>query len=163
MRRQRHHPIAEIDRLLQIVGNEESGDARLRDEREQFVLQFLPRHGVERAERLVHQQHGWVLRKAARDLQPLLHSARHLRGKVAGVLFEPDLGEQFGDARRTLAARSARGFEGERDIALRSAPRQQRIGVVLENDGDVARWRALGAAAVGHGAGRRLQQAGDQP
>ena len=75
-------------------------------------------------------------------------SARESGGRA----FEPDLGEQFGDARRTLAARQARSFEGERDIALRSAPRQQRIGVILENDGDVARWRALGAAAVGHGA-----------
>jgi hypothetical protein len=42
------------------------------------VLQILPRHGVERAERLVHQQDARLLRKAARDLQPLLHSARHL-------------------------------------------------------------------------------------
>jgi hypothetical protein len=54
--------------------------------------------------------------------------------------------EQLGDAVRTLRARRSRGFKRQRHIARRSAPRQQRFRIVLEDDSDIAvrafYWRA---------------------
>ena len=66
-----------------------------RDQAQDFVLQRLPRHGVERAERLVHQQHRRLLREAARDLHALLHAAGKLRRIVIGVIAEPDFFQEF--------------------------------------------------------------------
>ncbi len=53
------------------------------------ILQRLPRHGVEGAERLVHQQHLRLLRQRPRDLQPLLHAAGHLRRVFIAVRAQP--------------------------------------------------------------------------
>ena len=100
------HPVAEIDRLLEIVGDEE--DRRLRRARdfEHLVLQALARHRVERAERLVHHQRVGLLREAAGDLQPLLHAARHLRRVLLRV------SERGRPASASAAIRSRRSPRG---------------------------------------------------
>ena len=132
--------VAEIDRLLEVVRDEQHGRVPLGGDAQHLVLQRLARHGVERAERLVHQQHGRVLRQAARDLQPLLHAARELRGILLGVVGEADLGEQRRDARLPRsAAGTPHRLQRQADIAGDRAPGQQRAAVVLEHDGDVAR------------------------
>ena len=82
---ERDHAVAEIDRFFKVVGDEHHGGAARLDEAQDFVLQRLPRHGVERAERLVHQQHRGLLRETARDLHALLHAARELGRKMLGV------------------------------------------------------------------------------
>src|SRR2546422_9748987 len=51
------HLVGERDRFLEIVGDEEHRVARVRPEVEQLVLHEVARLHVERAERLVHQQH----------------------------------------------------------------------------------------------------------
>ena len=75
-----------------------------------LVLQALPRHRVERAERLVHQQRLGLLREAARELQALLHAARHLHRIFLGMIGQADLFQQFLDARRALRRSAARGL-----------------------------------------------------
>jgi hypothetical protein len=49
---------------------------------------------IERAERLIHQQHLRVDRERARDADALLLPARQSRWKRIALLAEPDLGEQ---------------------------------------------------------------------
>src|SRR6266478_3773282 len=51
-----HDTIGEQYRLVEIMGDEEDRLAGSRVDLQQLCLQFLPRLGIERAERLVHQQ-----------------------------------------------------------------------------------------------------------
>ena len=94
---QADHPIAEIDGLVEIMGDEHDARIAGRGDGERFVLQRLPGHGIERPERLVHQQHRWLLRQAAGNLQPLLHAAEQLARQLVGIAGEPHLGEQLLD------------------------------------------------------------------
>ena len=98
MRQQADDAIAEIDRLFEIVGDEDHGGVAGAHQRQHLVLQALPRHRIERAERLVHQQRLRLLRQAARDLQALLHAARHLRRIFFGMIGQADFVQQFVDA-----------------------------------------------------------------
>ena len=74
MRQQTDDAIAEIERLLEIVRDEKGRRTCLGDDLQDLVLQALSCHGIERAERLVHQEDGRILREAAGDLQALLHA-----------------------------------------------------------------------------------------
>lgn len=94
MRQQADDAVAEIDRLVEIVGHEDHGRlARLR-QRQHLVLQALARHRVQCAKRLVHQQRRRLLREAARDLQALLHAARHFGRIFVGMAGQADLAQQ---------------------------------------------------------------------
>ena len=73
--RDRDHTVAEVDRLLEVVGDEHDRGVLLGNEARDLVLQLLARQRVERAERLVHEQQPRLLREAARDLHALLHPA----------------------------------------------------------------------------------------
>src|SRR5436190_6814030 len=53
MRQQPDDAVAEIDRLFEVVGDEQHRGAAGADQRQNFILQALPGHGVERAERLI--------------------------------------------------------------------------------------------------------------
>ena len=92
--------VAEVEGLVQIVGDEQHRRPPLGDDAQHLVLQGLARHGVERAKRLVHQQHRGVLRQAAGDLQPLLHAAGKLDRIFVGMVGKAGLGKQGGDALR---------------------------------------------------------------
>ena len=137
MRLEADDAVAEVDRLLEVVGDEEDcRPGRARDF-EHLVLEALAGHRVKRAERLVHHQRRGLLRETARDLEPLLHAAGHLRGIFLRVGEEADPLQQFSDARLALAAWRRHRLERQRDIAGGGAPRQQRLGIVLEHDRDV--------------------------
>ena len=128
-----------------------------------LVLQALPRHRVERAERLVHHQRLRLLRQAAGDLQPLLHAAGHLGRIFVGVAGKADAFEQFRDPRRALAARHAPGFQRQRDIARRGAPRQQRLAIILKHDRDVAARTSDRLAGECHLSAGRLEEPCGEP
>ena len=122
----RDHPVAEVDRLFEIVGDEHDGDAGGGDEARHLVLQAMPGHGVERAERLVHQEDRRLLRQAARDLQALLHAAGELRRVSLGVGGEADRAQQLADAGSALPLRHADRLQRQRHVAGDGAPGQQR-------------------------------------
>ena len=52
-----HDPVAEVDRLVDVVGDQQHGDALGLPDALQLVLQPRARQRIERAERLVEQQH----------------------------------------------------------------------------------------------------------
>src|SRR5262245_25958669 len=58
---QQHDPVAEAGRLAHVVGDEQDRGAGRPPDRLQLVVHGVARHRVERAERLVHQQHVRVL------------------------------------------------------------------------------------------------------
>ena len=106
-------PVAHRDRLVDVVRDE---DHRLRDlavQPAQLVLQPGARDRVERAERLVHQQHRRVGRERACEPDALPLAAREL-GRVAlrVALLEPDELEQLrrpARAMRSFGQPSSRG------------------------------------------------------
>src|SRR5260221_8046734 len=76
----RHHGdfVSEIDGLGEAMGYEHDGLAGRRPDAQQLVAHGHARLLVERCERLIHQQHRWVLHQAARDRDALLHAAGEL-------------------------------------------------------------------------------------
>ncbi len=83
-------PVGERYRLGDVVGHEHDGLAGALPDLQQHRMHAPPRQGVERSERLVHQQHLGLDRERARDLQALAHSARELGGEFRAVGIEPD-------------------------------------------------------------------------
>ena len=111
-----HHgdPIAEPQRLVHVMGDEDDGLLRLGLDAADFALQRLAGRRVERAEGLVHEHDVRVGRERARDADALLLAARELvrelRAEFAGI--EPQEMQQLVDARldpRPSASASRRG------------------------------------------------------
>ena len=73
--------IAQLERLLLIVGDEDGGDAEVALHAPDGLAQLDADLGVERAERLVEQQHRRAIRERARDRDALALAARELRGR----------------------------------------------------------------------------------
>src|ERR1700730_374637 len=88
--REHGHPIGEIDRLIDVVGDKENAEIAGCPEIEQELLQIEAREGIQRAERLVHQQKPGIGRKRARNRYALLHSAGQLPGIVARKVLQVD-------------------------------------------------------------------------
>ena len=78
---------------------------------------------VERAERLVHQQHGRPVGQRAHQRGALLHAARKLARKAAAEAFETDAIEQFIDP--DTIGLGALDLEGKVDVGVEIAPGQQ--------------------------------------
>ena len=102
-------PVAHLHRLVDVVGDEHDGLAELLLQPQELVLQPHPDHRVDRAERLVHQQHRRVRRERARHADPLPLAAGELV-RVAARRTSP---------RRGRPAPSARG-RGSRAVAFDS-------------------------------------------
>ena len=75
--------IGEQDGLVDVVGDEDHGRAALVPDAHQLVLQGGARERVQRAERLVHQQHLRVHGQAARHRHALAHAAGQLARALA--------------------------------------------------------------------------------
>ena len=75
-------PVAHLDRLVDVVGDEQDRLADLGLEAEELVLQLLAVDRVDRTEGLVHQHHAGVRRERTGDADPLLLAAREL-GRIA--------------------------------------------------------------------------------
>ena len=87
-----HHDdaVGEEDGLLDRVGDEHHGRLGLDVDALELGLQIRPGERVERAERLVHQQHRGLVREHAGDRDALLHAAGELAGVLVGEAGEAD-------------------------------------------------------------------------
>ena len=72
------------------MGDEDNGQPGARPDLDQFVLQPLARHRVERAERLVHQHDLGVVGEHAGDRHALLHAAGKLVRIDVGKVLQAD-------------------------------------------------------------------------
>ena len=139
-RRHDDHAVGEQDRLLDGMGHEHHRQPGALPQLQQLLLQALARHGVQRAERLVHQDHLGVVGQHARDRHALLHPARQLMRIGIGELRQADhLHEAVRGGKHLSAGQPAR-LGPERDIAPHRQPGEERV--VLEHH-----------AAIGAGAG----------
>ena len=92
--------VAHLDRLVDVVGDEDDRLAQLGLQAQELVLQPLAVDRVDRAERLVHQHQRRVGRERAGDADALALAAGELGGvAVAEVAGEADQLEQLLDAR----------------------------------------------------------------
>ena len=82
--RQQHDPIAEAHRLAHVVRHEQHREAAVAPQPLELVVEHVARHGVERPERLVHQEHVGSLRERAGERDPLAHPARELVRTLLG-------------------------------------------------------------------------------
>ena len=82
--------VGERERLLLVVGDEDRGDAQLALDPAHGAPQLLADAGVERAERLVQQQHLRPVRQRARQRDALLLAARELRRQALVHAVERD-------------------------------------------------------------------------
>ncbi len=78
--RQDQHLVPELGGFLEIVGDDHDGFAELVLNRDQAVLQANPGDRVDRAERLVHEQHRRIGGERPCHADALLLSAGHVLG-----------------------------------------------------------------------------------
>ena len=98
--------------------------------------QLLAHGRVERAERLVEQQHARLDGEGARERHALALAARELRRIAVGEAVELHEREQLVDARADLVLRPLADLEPERDVAAHGEVLER--GVVLEDEADAA-------------------------
>ena len=85
------HLVAELDRLVDVVGDEHDGLAEFALQPQDFGLQILAHHRVDGTERLVHQQDRRVGGQCPRHADALLLAAGQLcRVPVGELRVEPD-------------------------------------------------------------------------
>jgi hypothetical protein len=119
-------PVAHLDRLVDVVRDEDDRLAQLGLEAQELVLEALAGDRVERAERLVHQHHRRVGRERAGDSDALALPARELR-RVAPrhLVRQADQLEQLGDARVDAAAVPAEHARQRGDVLADRLVREQ--------------------------------------
>ena len=134
--RRRHHDdaVGEEHRLGDRVGDEQRGGGPLRPDPLQLEVEALAGHLVERAERLVEQQHLGLGDQRAGDRDALAHAAGQLRRPGLLEALEADELDEVGD-RRVGATGDAGRPRAAGGCSLDRAPRQQRR--VLEGDAEV--------------------------
>src|SRR5262249_56148515 len=70
--------VGEAQRLLEIVRHEQHADALALDEIDEVLHDALPHDGIERGERLVHQQQAWPAREHLRERDALALAAAEM-------------------------------------------------------------------------------------
>ena len=126
---------------------------------QQLEVHRLARHGVERAERLVHQQQRRLVHERAADADALLHAARQLVRVLALEAREPDQPQIRSCARLELDAVAVLDLDRQHHVLEHVPPRQQHRR--LEDDADVAARSVDRPLPQPHVAGRAPEDAGE--
>jgi hypothetical protein len=110
-------PVPHLDRLVDVVGDEQNRLPDLCLEPQELVLKLLPVDRVDRPEGLVHEHHRWVGGERSGYADPLLLTARELRGVAVHELgIERDQLHQPGDARLAAVRVPAEQLRHGRDV-----------------------------------------------
>src|SRR2546425_3726014 len=120
------HAVAQVDRFVDVVGDEEDRLAGALPDAGQLLLHGLPRLRVQRAERLVHQQHVRVEREHAGERDALLHPARELAGQKMTELGQSGKRQISIHNRGTFRRWSSSNFQAPADVALDGPPGKER-------------------------------------
>ena len=172
----RHHddPIGDEDRLGDAVRDQQDRRRGALPEPQQLQVEPLAAQRIERAERLVEEQHLGLEREGAGERDPLTRSRRRARRADCPVTpgSSDDEVLELGQALRAAGGRPAGELERVRDVVGGRAPRQQarllehqadaRVG--LDDRGRVQRHRApLGCQEPGDHAQQRGLAAAVRP
>ena len=110
------HDVGEGDRLLQVMGDEQDGDALAPYQTQQVLGDAGADDGVERGEGLVHQQQARAQRQHLRNGNALALPARELPREAPAEAGEAKPGEPFLGVLERLGPRDAADAQAERDI-----------------------------------------------
>ena len=125
LRGHHHGAVAEQQRFLDRMGDVDHGLAGLLPDPHQLGLQDDPVLGIERGQRLVHQQHAGIGDEGARDRAALAHAAGKLM-RIVSAEFRQSHEFQGGvDPRRHLGRRHPARHQAEADIGLHAHPGKQ--------------------------------------
>ena len=153
--------VAEEDRLLDVVGDEQHGLALALPDAEQHFLHQRAGLVVERAERLVEQQDRRIVGERARDRGALLHAAGELLGIV---MRERRQARRARASRRRSRPRSAAGTPFSRSpnatLSRDGEPGKQRVG--LEHHAAIGAGPVTGRPSSRIAPGGRRVEPGDQ-
>ena len=119
------------ERLLLIVGDVDEGDPDLPLDGLELDLHLLPELQVERAERLVEQEHLRAVDDRSRERDALALAARELRRLALAVAAEPDHAERLRRPLAPLALSDLLHHEPVLDVRPHGHVREQRV--VLED------------------------------
>ena len=160
-----HHgqAVAHGERLLLIVRDVHERDAHLAVQRAQLHLQHSAQLGVERAQRLVEQQHLRAQHQRAGQRDALLLATRELVRLARLVPVEPHQLQRLGDAALGLGLRAVEEAQTERNVVRNRLVREQRVA--LEHGVDrplLGRHTAHVGAVDAHRAVLDLLEAADQ-
>ena len=156
-------PVAHREGLALVVRDVDERDADAALEALQFQLHLLAELEVERAERLVEQQHARTVDERTRERHALPLSAGKLRRLAVVQTREPHEFEHLAGTPPPLGLRDLADHQGVLDVLADAHVREQRV--VLEDGRDVAgvRRRARDVVAVDlDAAAGRLLESGDQ-
>ena len=157
-------PVAHRERLLLVVGHVHERDPDLGLDALELDLELAPQLEVERAERLVEEQHVGPVDQGPGERDPLLLAARQLVRLAAFVAGQVDELERFADPPRGLVLGDALALQAEGDVVADVEVGEERV--VLEDHVDRALVRRIGghvaAAQEDRPAGRELEPA-DHP
>ncbi len=128
--------LGDFHRLLLVVGDEDRRHVDLLVQPAQPFAQLRAHLRVERAERLVQQQHLRLHRQRAGERHALQLSAGELGGVALGEAVEADEVEQLLDARADLGLGPLAHAEPERDVVVHGHVLERRV--VLEDEADAA-------------------------
>src|SRR5882757_9522473 len=156
-----HHrdPVGHRQRFFLVMGDEHHGHAEFALQLLQLELHRLPQLLVERAKRLVAQQHARFDDDGAGQGNALLLASRKLAGTAVLVADQFHLRQRVGDLARDRGAIHATHAQAESDVFTDRAVREQRV--ILEHHAHVALVRRhmgdIGAADLDDAFGRRLE------
>ena len=111
-------PVGHRERLLLVVGDVDEGDADLALDSLQLHLQPLAELQVERAERLVQQQHLRQVHEGTREGHALLLPPESWLGLPVDLRSEPDALELLRDPPFHLGLRDLLAAQAEGDVLL---------------------------------------------
>ncbi len=156
--------VGDVERLLLVVRDQHRRHAGLGLQATQPLPQVVADLGVERAERLVEQQHLRLDGERPRERHPLALAARQLRRVALLVAGQADDLQQLVDAPVDLGLRPPADRRAEADVVAHVEVLER--GVVLEDEADLARLRrherdVLSADHDGPGVGNL--EPGDRP
>ena len=117
------------------MGDEQDGLALGHPEALQFDVHVLARHGVERTERFVHQQHRRIVHQGADNADPLLHAAGELGGIALFELAQSNEINELTRPRQILLAIKLLDVDRDQHVVENGAPGKQHGR--LEHDADV--------------------------
>ena len=138
--------IAQEQRLIQIMGDEDDGLAQPRLKFLQLQLHVMPDQRIEGRERLVHQQNLGIGGQRPGQTHALLHAARKLGGIAVLEPGKPHQRDLFARAAMRLKPRHAVECKAIGHILDHRAVRQQ--GKALEHHGHLAAAERLQARGI---------------
>ena len=133
--RQQIDHVGQADRLLEVVGDQQHADAFAFDQLDHVLDDAGAHDGVERGERLVHQQELRFHRQHLRERDALALPAAEVARKAIAETGEAEPPEPLVGLRPAPRRAPRREVETERDVVTRGLPRQQRV--VLEQHADL--------------------------